>query len=84
MIMPGPATSSVNLVYNEKTKLTASWLSTLGAAAIAAGVFAPFVASVTVPGYSVGWGLVTVSGIWLLTGIALHLVARRLLGGLKS
>jgi hypothetical protein len=82
--MPTPDNSSATLVHNERTKLTASWLSTIGAAAIAAGVIAPIVASVGVPGYSVGLGLVIVSGIWLLTGIGLHLVARRILGELKS
>jgi hypothetical protein len=70
MTTSDPVGSSATLVYNERTKLTASWLSTIGAAAIAAGVIAPIVASVSVPGYAVGWGLVTASGIWLLTGSA--------------
>jgi predicted membrane protein len=35
----------VFLVRNEQTKLTAAWLNALGAAIIAAGVFAPVLAS---------------------------------------
>lgn len=84
MTMPSPDSPSGSLIHNERIKLTAGWLNTIGAAAIAAGVIAPIVASVGVPGYTVGWGLVTVSGIWLLAGVGLHLAARAVLGGLRS
>jgi hypothetical protein len=59
--MPPPSP----LVRNERIKLTAAWFNTIGAAAIAAGVIAPVVASVGVPGYAVGWALIAVSLIWL-------------------
>ena len=51
-VKPVPDSPSGILIHNEKIKLTTAWLNTLGAAAIAAGVIAPIVASIGVPGYS--------------------------------
>lgn len=49
------------LVHNEQTKLTASWLNGLATAIIAAGVFAPLVASI--------YGLSGQTTSWLLLSL---------------
>ena len=49
----------MSLIHNERTKLTAAWLNTLGAASIVAGVLAPIAAAgFGLPGYSLRWTLV--------------------------
>lgn len=74
----------MNLVHNERTKLTASWLNALSAASVAAGVIAPFatrfygVSSADVHLLYIG------AAIWFFGGAALHLTARWLLRNLKN
>jgi hypothetical protein len=70
------------LVHNERTKLTANWLNTLATALVAAGVFAPGAAvlyglsSLTFGG---GFILAVLLGCMAL-GVAIHLIALRLIG----
>jgi hypothetical protein len=69
---------------NERVKLTAAWLNTIGAASVTTGVIAPIVAyglgATIVPGSRV----IALSAFWLLGGVGgLHLLARRLLKGLR-
>jgi hypothetical protein len=77
----------VSLVGNERTKLLAGALDRLSTACLTIGVVTPaagliygfvgrFVAS--------GWFLVVAGAMWSGSAVALHLVARWVLGGLKE
>jgi hypothetical protein len=71
----------VHLVHNERTKLTASWLNTLGTALFAAGGFAPMAALL----YGISEMKLAAIYVVLLASlcaagaILLHLVGRRFL-----
>lgn len=75
----------MSLVHNEQTKLTATWLNTLGTASMTVGVLAPLA--------SVFYGftgaaidraaLATGFGLWLFAGLSLHLAGRLVLKVLK-
>ena len=78
----------MSLVDNERAKLTANWLNTLSAGTIIAGCVTPLVA--------IAYGLrpgaepldrgfiFALSFGWILIGVALHLVARIILGRLTE
>jgi hypothetical protein len=73
-------------VHNEQTRLTASWLSDLAIALVAAGVFAPAIAflygiSQPVPG-GIQISAVTIACIG--GGVFLHLFGRHTLGRLRE
>jgi hypothetical protein len=76
----------MSLVDNERVKLTATWLNTLASATATAtvGVLAPLASFV----YGLGQSPLSVSAslvamaIWFSAALALHLGARRVLGGL--
>jgi hypothetical protein len=76
----------MSLVFNERTKLTASWFNTLATALIAAGAFAPVAASlyglsaIAVDGVFVAILATSCSGI----GVGLHLLGVLLLGRLRE
>jgi hypothetical protein len=74
----------MSLIHNERVKLTANWLNAISAASIAVGGFAQLAPSFTgmvvnsvpvVSVFSIGW---------IIFGIAMHLVARVVLGGLRE
>jgi hypothetical protein len=74
------------LVHNEQTKLTATWLNTMGTTLVAAGTFAPIAAlfygfSNTTADRS---SLAVSAGICFVGGIALHLGGRVLLRRLRE
>jgi Mg/Co/Ni transporter MgtE len=75
----------MSLIRNERTKLSATALNSVGIASIAAGFITPL-AAVTfgVPGAGAGGPLITTFAAlaWLIVGLVLHWLARRLLGGL--
>ncbi|AWI89205.1 hypothetical protein C0214_13620 [Methylobacterium sp. DM1] len=63
----------------ELTKLTASWLNTLGAGAIAVGVFTPISKVYELgseQGGDAGWPLIISSLAYLFFGVVLHIVGR--------
>jgi hypothetical protein len=76
----------MSLVFNERTKLTASWLNTLATALIAAGGFAPAAA------FLYGLQSSSVDGRFLVglilgcavSGGCLHWLGRVLLGRLRE
>ena len=80
--------ATVNLVDNERAKLTANWLNTLSAGTVIAGSVTPLVA--------IAYGLrpgaepldrlfiFALSFGWIAIGVTLHLVARIILGRLKE
>lgn len=76
----------MNTVHNERVKYFATWLNTIASAAVVVGVVAPLAAAfygtggVAPPTPALTLGAV----IWFLSGLALHLAARRVLGGLRS
>lgn len=76
----------MSLIHNERTKLLANALDRASTACLAAGLIAPAAGvtrqSADVPALT----LATASGtvIWLLAALALHLLARRALGGLQA
>jgi hypothetical protein len=74
------------LIYNERTKLTASWLNTLATALIAAGAFAPIVALVygLSPMSADGSRLLLVTLGCISGGVFLHWLGRGLLGRLRE
>ena len=74
----------MDLIANERTKLTANWLNAMASGFVLTGIVGP--------GVAVAFGLVpnvpllTVfasSVIWLLSAISLHIYARVLLGRLR-
>jgi hypothetical protein len=72
----------VNLIHNERTKLTATWLNGLATAAVAVGSIAPSIAAVSgtiSPILAAGLAL-----FWLFVGVGLHFTARAVLGRLKE
>ena len=75
----------MNLITNERTKLTANWMNALGSGVIITGVVAPSVAllfQIGNPFHVPAWVIVAASMVWLFVGIALHYLARRMLGRL--
>lgn len=76
----------MSLVENEQTKYLATWLNTIGSAAVVVGVIAPLAAafyggaSLDAPSPA---ALALGAVIWFLCGGALHLAARRILKGLR-
>lgn len=76
---------SMSLIHNERWKLTATALNGLAIATSAGGVIAPLVAiSYGLPNATRGLYPIAVSLVWLSTAIALHLIARRILGRLRE
>lgn len=74
----------MSLVGNERTKLTANLLNTVAAAFLVTGGVAPLVAlSYDLPGPRSGWLSLAFTAVWILVGVGIHLMARRLLKGLK-
>lgn len=74
----------MSLIHNERTKLLANALDRASTASFTVGVLVPVVATlVGLPGYSFGWPLVTLSLVWLFATVALHFLARIVLGRLK-
>ena len=74
------------LVVNERIKLTAGLLNTVAGFSITAGGIGPLIAI----SYGLGsvpllgpWAILTLTLIWIVVGISLHLVARFVLGRLK-
>jgi hypothetical protein len=76
----------VSLIHNERWKLTATWLNTLGPAVVVVGVLTPAVA--VAYGLSATnretWLVTFLSTVCMLLGFALHLAGRLLLGRLKQ
>ena len=67
------------MIHNERTKLTANWLNAI------TGVVAPSIAVLFQLSMGIGVSpllLVAASGVWLSSGIALHLLGRKVLGRL--
>jgi hypothetical protein len=76
----------MHLVFNERTKLTASWFNTLATALVAAGSFAPAAAvlyGVSALPFSGGAMIVLVVSCFVLGG-CLHLIGLALLGRLRE
>ncbi|NKN36806.1 hypothetical protein HFC70_10620 [Agrobacterium sp. a22-2] len=75
----------MTLIHNERTELLANALDRASTACIAAGLIGPAVGianhSATAPALS--WAPLLGTVIWLFAAIALHLFARRVLGGLQ-
>ena len=74
------------LVINERVKLTANWLSALGTALAAAGVFAPalaFLYGLSRPELS-GVPLSVVTAGCFAMGVFLHVLGRLTLGRLRQ
>lgn len=72
----------MSLVHNEKTKLTATWLNSVAAAAVAVGGIAPSVAAVT--GTIGALAALALFAFWVSAGVGLHLWARSILSRLKD
>ncbi len=78
----------MSLIHNEQTKLFANALDRASTACLTVGVATPLIAFI----YNIGqlrenvpvWWIVAGTFIWFSTAIALHLLARRVLKGLKS
>ena len=70
----------MSLIHNEKTKLLANALDRASTACVAVGVLGQ--AFSLPPAVSPWLGLISGIG-WLLIALALHLAARRVLGGLR-
>ncbi|PXA98147.1 hypothetical protein DMC47_10190 [Nostoc sp. 3335mG] len=76
----------MSLIENERTKLVANALDRTSTACLTVGVLAP-VAAVLYGASGTplsAWAFGLGSAIWLSAAVALHWVARMVLGGLKS
>lgn len=72
----------MTLIHNERTKLTATWLNSIAAAAVAVGAIAPSItaaAGTISPLLAAGLAM-----FWLFVGAGLHFSARAILGRLKD
>ena len=76
----------MDLIHNERTKLTATWINTLAAAFIAAGAVAPVAAILYgLTALPIGPGRVTGLAIACAAlGVAIHIWARAMLGSLRE
>jgi uncharacterized membrane protein len=76
----------MNLIANERVKLTASWFNALATALVAAGLFAPVAAVVYGLSTRAPSGLRTMAlgVICLLLGGCLHLIGRGVLTRLRE
>jgi hypothetical protein len=76
----------MNLVHNERTKLTATWINTLAAAFIAAGTVAPVAAILYgLSALPISPGRVAALAVACATvGVAIHFGARAVLGSLRE
>jgi VIT1/CCC1 family predicted Fe2+/Mn2+ transporter len=78
---------SMNLVHNERTKLTATWVNAVAVAVVATGAIAPVAAVAfglpTLGTISTGF-LPSITAAWLLLGITLHISARVVLRRLRE
>jgi hypothetical protein len=77
----------MSVIDNERVKLTATWVNAIAAAAVVTGVIAPLTAvmlGVQVFGAVSGRTFTIAATIWFLFGLALHLVARHVLGRLQE
>jgi hypothetical protein len=77
----------MSLIHNEQTKLTATLLNNVAMAFVAAGVVTPLIAYFYGIGAGAPIGVWRPSGgaaIWFLTGIGIHLAARRILRSLRT
>jgi MFS-type transporter involved in bile tolerance (Atg22 family) len=73
----------MSLIHNEQTKLTATLINTVASAVFVVGVVAPLVAlSYDLPGPR-GTTIVA-SFFWIVCGGGIHLLARRLLRGMRE
>jgi hypothetical protein len=76
----------MHLVFNERTKHTASWFNTLATALIAAGAFAPIAAllyGLSTPESGIGYLLALVIGC-VVVGLSIHLCGWAMLGRLRE
>lgn len=76
----------MSAVHNERTKLTASLLNTAAGFSLTAGAIAPLIAvsyGVTAAPSIGVLSLIAIILIWMSVGFGLHVLARRILGGLK-
>ena len=76
----------MSAIQNERTKLLANALDRTSTACVTVGLLAPIAAVIYgATGTAMQlWAFVLIAGIWLSAAIALHLMARIVLGGLKS
>jgi dipeptide/tripeptide permease len=77
----------MSLVHNERTKLTATWLNALAAATVVTGVIAPLVAivfGIPTSGKVSSVVFILATFVWLVLGVILHMLARRILGRLRE
>jgi hypothetical protein len=76
----------MDLIHNERTKLTAAWINTLAAALIAAGAVAPIAAILyglsTLPVSAARTFALAFTCVGL--GIGIHVIARAVLGSLRE
>ena len=72
----------MSLVHNERIKLTATWLNSIAAAAVAVGGISPTIAAASGV-MSVGLAAFLVPA-WIVGGVGLHFAARAVLGRLKD
>lgn len=73
----------MSLIRNERTKLLANALDRVSTACVAVGIFAPFAAAMTDFAAAPSWAGVFSATVWISAAIALHMEARRVLGGLE-
>ena len=73
---------------NERRKLLATWLNTLASATVTVGVLAPaagILYGFSIPGADrTPWLLAVLPVAWFSLGVALHLVARKVAGGIEE
>lgn len=73
----------MNVIRNEQTKLTATFLNGIATAIFAVGGVAPMISSLN-GGIAPRGVLIAVSGVCFLAALALHLIARRVLERLET
>jgi hypothetical protein len=76
----------VNLIHNERTKLSAAFFNALATALVAAGLFAPVAAiAYGISEFHIGkLYIFAVFAVCIAAGATLHWTGRALLGGLRE
>ncbi len=72
----------LDLVHNERLKLTATWMNNVGVGCVVAGFLAPSLQAIASSNDNRAF-LLAGFAVWFFIGVALHFMGRAVLKGLK-
>ena len=73
----------MSLIHNERTKLTATYLNGVAVALFAVGAISPVISVMNAPSTTASPSVAAVAAICIASSLALHYLARVILGRLR-